>query len=147
MTGDAGEKVLDERAPDALDREIVQRREIAQAVFGDAHGLRPRPHAAGGADDEPLEPCLRDLAETFRRRPVRGAGLAPALNVELERLRVLVDREGGGAVTARRVAVADLVAPLAPGAERLVREQRAAQRDHGSGAAFRALLVSNPYWR
>jgi hypothetical protein len=113
VAGDVREQVLDERPADPLHREVVERRGVAEAVLGDANGLRPRPHATCGADHEAVEPCLRELPEALGWRLVEDAGLARALDVELEGLRVSVNGEGARAVAPCGVPVANLVAPLA----------------------------------
>src|SRR5439155_1169719 len=89
---------------------VVERLEVAEAVLGHADGLRPGPHAPGCADDEALEPRLRNLPKTFRRGLVEAARLLPALDVDLERERVLLDGEGARAVAAGQVAVTNRVA-------------------------------------
>ena len=58
------------RPTDALDREVVQWREVAEAVLRDPDRLGPRPNTSGRADHESLEPRLRDIAEPFGRRLV-----------------------------------------------------------------------------
>ncbi len=98
--------------PDLFDGEIGERGEAAKGVLRGADRLRPGPPVAGGADHESLEPRLCDLAEPLGRRLVEGARLAPALDVELERLRVLVYGERARALAAVGVSVADLVAAL-----------------------------------
>ena len=113
MGGDAGEQVLDERPADALNRQVVEWCEVAQAVFGDSHRLRPGTDAPCCSDHEPFEPRLRDVAEGLRWCLVEDAGLALALDVELEGLRVLVHGEGAGAVTVGGVSVANFVTAFA----------------------------------
>jgi hypothetical protein len=93
MARNVGEQVLDERPADSFDREVVERREVPEAVFGDADRLRAWPHPAGRPDDEALEPRLRDIPEPLGGGLVEDASLAFSLDVELEGLRVLVNRE------------------------------------------------------
>jgi hypothetical protein len=108
---DVCEQVLDERPADALDCQVVEGCEVAEAVLGDADRLRTWPDAAGRTDHESLEPRLRNVAEGWRL--VEDAGLTLALDVELEGLCVLVDGEDARSVAPCGIPIANLVAPLA----------------------------------
>jgi hypothetical protein len=110
--GDRRDVVLDDRAPEPLDREVVQRRQRPEAVLGDPDRPRPRPHPAGRADDVAVEPRLGDDAEPLRRRLVEDAGLMAPLDVELERPGVPVDREDARVLARPIFPKPDLVAPL-----------------------------------
>lgn len=89
MARDVGEEVLDERAADALDREVVERREVAEAVLRDAVGSQTGRSGSGGVGrDQPFlgnrwgTPCRSgcgQVREVSRRASSIGRTYSPRL--------------------------------------------------------------------